>query len=430
LKESIMSKLAIHGGTPVIPQPLPADNTIGADELAAVTRVFERGSLSGYYGNWGPQFLGGTEVQEFEQAWARHFRVPHAVSMNSATSGLFAAVGAAGISPGDEVIVPPTTMSATAVAPLIYGGIPVFADIDPDTFCLDVDAVRAAITPKTRAILAVNLFGHPAPLAALAELARDKGLFFIEDNAQGPLAAENGQFAGTVADIGVFSLNYHKHIHSGEGGVCVTRDAELALRLQAIRNHAENIVAPAGIRDPANMVGFNYRMSEMSAAVGSAQLRKIDAEVGRRQRLAERLTEGVRGLEGITPPKVRAGCRHVYYSWVLKLDERALGVSRADFSAALAAEGFPHGTGYVEPLYLLPMFQKRIAIGRGGWPFTLSERRYPRGLCPTAERLHVREILNYETCAYRLNDAQIDALIEAIRKVHAGRGQIAARAAG
>ena len=307
-----MSKLAIHGGTPVLSHPLPADNTIGAEELEAVKRVFERGSLSGFYGNWGPQFLGGTEVQEFEQDWAKHFKVPHVVSMNSATSGLFAAIGAAGISPGDEVIVPPTTMSATAMAPLVYGGIPVFADIDPDTFCLDVESVRAAITPKTRAILAVNLFGQPAPLAALAALARDKGLVLIEDNAQGPLAAENGQFAGTIADIGVFSLNYHKHIHSGEGGICCTRDPELALRLQAIRNHAENIVKPAGIQDPANMVGFNYRLSEMSAAVGRSQLRKIDAEVGRRQHLAERLSEGVRGLEGISrsasarrlPPRV------------------------------------------------------------------------------------------------------------------------------
>lgn len=425
-----MNKLAIHGGTPVISQPLPADNTIGAEELAAVTRVFERGSLSGFYGNWGPEFLGGTAVREFEQAWATHFKVPHAVSVNSATSGLFAAIGAAGISPGDEVIVPPTTMSATAMAPLLYGGIPVFADIDPDTFCLDVESVRAAITPKTRAILAVNLFGHPAPLAALAALAREKGLVLIEDNAQGPLAAENGRFAGTVADIGVFSLNYHKHIHSGEGGVCVTRDPELALRLQAIRNHAENIVTPGAIKDLANMVGFNYRMSEMSAAVGASQLRKIDAEVGRRQSLAERLSEGVRGLVGVTPPVVRPGCRHVYYLWVLKLDERALGVSRADFSAALAAEGFPHGTGYVEPLYLLPLFQRRVAIGRDGWPFTLSDRRYPRGLCPVAERMHEHEFLSFETCAYRLSDSHLDSLIEAFRKVHAGRALIARRNAG
>src|SRR5262249_8722448 len=158
----------------------------------------------------------------------------------SATSGLVAAMGAVGIEPGDEVIVPPTTMSATAVAPLAYGGKPGFADIEPETFGPDPAAVRAPITPRTKAIVSANLIGHPARLAELAAIAREHGLYLVEDNAQGPLAAEHGRYAGTVGDIGVFSLNYHKHIHTGEGGVCVTNDDELALRLQLIRNHGEN----------------------------------------------------------------------------------------------------------------------------------------------------------------------------------------------
>jgi perosamine synthetase len=252
-----MDQLAINGGRPIIDPPVPADTSIGAEELEAVRRVFARGSLSAFYGSWGDQFFGGVEVQAFEKAWANRFGVPHVVSVNSATSGLFAAMGAIGVSPGDEVIVPPSTMSATVMAPLVYGGIPVFADIEPQTFCLDLEAVRAAITPKTRAIIAVNLFGHPASLAKLAALAGDKGISLIEDNAQGPLAAEDGRHAGTFGDIGVFSLNYHKHIHSGEGGMCVTRDPELALRLQAIRNHGEKAFGAAPIRDPVNMVGYN-----------------------------------------------------------------------------------------------------------------------------------------------------------------------------
>jgi perosamine synthetase len=419
-----MTQLAINGGRPVLEQPLPLDNTIGAAELEAVKQVFARGSLSGYYGNWGEQFLGGVAVREFETAWAGHFRMPHAVSVNSASSGLFAAVGALGISPGDEVIVPPYTMSATAMAPLVYGGIPVFVDIEPQTFCLDVAAVRAAITPRTKAIIAVNLFGHPAALAELAQLASSRGLALIEDNAQGPLAAEGGRYAGTVGDIGVFSLNYHKHIHTGEGGMCVTRDPQLALRLQAIRNHAENIVAPAPIRDPVNMIGYNYRMTEMSAAVGLAQLAKIEQEVGRRQRLAERLSSGLRDLEGFTVPVVRSGCRHVYYVWAARFDAARLGVTRAEFSAALTAEGFPHFVGYVQPLYLLPAFQQRIAFGRDGWPFTLSERRYLKGLCPTAERMYEHELLCYETCAYRVDDATADRLVAAVRKVYERRHEI------
>jgi dTDP-4-amino-4,6-dideoxygalactose transaminase len=403
---------------------LVSDNTIGAEELEAVRQVFARGSLSGFYGSWGEQFLGGQAVRAFEAAWAEKFRIPFAVTVNSATSGLFAAVGALGISPGDEVIVPPFTMSATAMAPLIYGGIPVFADIEPQTFCLDVDAVRAAITPRTKAIIAVNLFGHASELAKLAQLAHRHGLSLIEDNAQAPIATEGDRYAGTVGDIGVFSLNYHKHIHTGEGGVCVTRDPQLALRLQAIRNHAENIVDPAQIRDPVNMVGFNYRMTEMSAAVGLAQLAKVESEVGRRQRVAEQLSAGLRDLDGITVPIVRPGCRHVYYVWAARFDAERLGVSRADFSAALSAEGVPHFVGYTRPLYLLPVFQQRIAFGRNGWPFTLTDRRYESGLCPTAERMYDHELICYETCAHRVDDATANQLIDAVRKVYERRHEI------
>lgn len=417
-------KLAIAGGNPTLDGPLSPDITIGEEEAQAAMRAFKRGSLSAYYGSWGPEFLGGEEVKAFESEWGEHFETPYVVSVNSATSGLYAAMGAIGLSPGDEVIVPPYTMSATAMAPLIYGGIPVFVDIEAETFCLDVDEVRAAITEKTKAILAVNLFGHPARLQELSVLAKEHGLYLIEDNAQGPLASEDGLYAGTVGDIGIFSLNYHKHIHTGEGGMCVTRNPDLALRLQAIRNHAENILEPAGITDPVNMIGYNYRMTEMSAAVGRTQLAKIESEVSRRQKLAEHLSAGVEGLEGLTVPRVREGCRHVYYVWALQMDEVKLGVSRKDFSAALTAEGFPHSTGYLRPLYMLPVFQKRIAIGRDGWPFTLTNRKYEKGLCPVAERMYEHELLLFEPCAYRVDETTADKLVMAIRKVHAKRDEI------
>lgn len=411
-----MERLAIFGGEPVLPCPLPAYSTVGEEEAQAVADVVRSGCLSGFYGSWGDQFLGGPVVQQFEAAWAGWFGVRHAISVNSATSGLYAAMGAIGIAPGDEVIVPPYTMSATALAPLIYGGIPVFADIEPDTFCLDIDAVRAAISPRTRAIIAVNLFGHPARLAQLRELADARGLYLIEDNAQAPLAMENGAYAGTIGHIGVFSLNYHKHIHTGEGGVCVTNDDDLARKIQLIRNHGENVVEPLGMDNIANMIGFNYRMTEMSAAVGLEQLKKIDWHVERRERLARRLCDGLAGLDGLTLPVVRPGCRHVYYVLGLRYDAAKVGVSRAVFSRALNAEGFPNFVGYVRPLYLLPVFQQRVAFGT--YPFSLSEMRYPKGLCPVAERMHEAEFLGFENCMYAPTDAHINLLIEAVRKVH------------
>lgn len=415
-QESFLEKLAIHGGTPVLSAPLPAYRTICEAEIQAVVEVMRSGCLSGFYGSWGEQFMGGPVVQQFEAAWTARFGMAHAVSMNSATSGLYAAMGAIGLQAGDEVIVPPYTMSATALAPLVYGGIPVFADIEPDTFCLDPEAVRAALSPRTRAILAVNLFGHPARLSELRGIADQHNLYLIEDNAQAPLAVEAGRLAGTVGHIGVFSLNYHKHIHTGEGGVCVTDDASLARKLQMIRNHGENVVEPTGMTDITNMIGFNYRMTEMSAAIGLEQLKKIDWHVEHRERLAKRLVAGLNDLDGLTPPQTRMGCRHVYYVLGFRYNEALLGLSRADFSRALSAEGFPHFVGYVRPLYMLPVFQQRIAFGKH--PFDLTDREYPKGLCPVAERMHEQEFLGFENCMYTPDETQIDLLIEAVRKVH------------
>jgi perosamine synthetase len=424
-----MDKLALLGGKPVLDQPLPRYQSVGKEEIEAVTRVIESGCLSAFYGSWGNEFFGGPQIKAFEKEWCDQFKVKHAVSVNSATSGLFAAMGAIGIGPGDEVIVSPYTMSATAMAPLVYGGIPVFVDIEPDTFCLDPLAVRKAITPRTRAILVTNLFGHPAALTELMSIAREHGIVLVEDNAQGPLAMEQGRFAGTIGHIGIFSLNYHKHIHTGEGGMCVTNDDELALRMQLIRNHGENCTEASGVGSIANLVGFNYRMTELSAAVGIEQLRKSDLHVGRRVRIGQRLADGLQGLEGLVPPKTRAGCRHVYYVWAARLEEDKAGISRSLFSAALSAEGFPHFTAYVRPLYLLPLFQKRIALGASGFPFTLSDVKYEKGMCPVVERIWEKELIGFETCMHAADDRHVDLLTEAVRKVHRHREELASSAA-
>jgi dTDP-4-amino-4,6-dideoxygalactose transaminase len=270
----------------------------------------------------------------------------------------------------------------------------------------------------------VNLFGHPAKLAELREIADKHQLKLIEDNAQGPLATENGHYAGTVGHIGIFSLNYHKHIHTGEGGMCVTDDDELAIRLKLIRNHAENIVEPLELENITNLVGFNFRMTELSAAVGIEQLKAIDDHVSKREYIAQQLSTGIADLPGLIPPKVRTDCRHVYYVWAMRFDAETVGVSRSQFSQALQAEGFPHGVGYVRPLYLLPLFQRRVAIGSQGYPFNLGNPCYDKGICSVTERMHEQELITFETCACDLSNSQIEMLIEAIRKVYHHRHEL------
>lgn len=419
-----MSKLAILGGTPVLNEPLPLYSSVGQEELDAVTEVIKSGQLSGFYGSWGNEFFGGPVVKEFEKAWAERFTASHVVSVNSATSGLCAAMGAISISPGDEVIMPSYTMSATAMAPLMYGGVPVFVDIEPDTFCIDPHLVRQAITPRTKAIVAVNLLGHPAQLDKLLAIAKEFELWLIEDNSQSPLATENGRYCGTIGHIGVFSLNYHKHLHTGEGGMCVTNDDRLAERLQVIRNHGENIVEPAHIDDIVNLVGFNFRMTELSAAVGIQQLKRIDEHVDRSGHVALQLSEGIKDLEGLTPPTVRGDCRHVYYAWAARFDEDTVGIDRQRFSMALAAEGFPNFVGGVRPLYLLPVFQKRIAFGPLGYPFNLSPVQYRKGQCPVHERIYEKELIGYEPCKYATGSQQVELLLEAVHKVYANRASL------
>src|SRR6185436_3828315 len=167
-----MPKLAIRGGKPLRARPFPSYNTIGAEEKQAVLEVLDSGVLSGYLGTWSPQFFGGPRVQTLEKEWSAYFGARHAISVNSGTSGLYAAVGAAGVGPGDEVIVSPYTMSASATAALVYGGIPVFADIDPLTFCLDPKSIETRITPRTKAILIVHILGYPADMDAIMLLAK------------------------------------------------------------------------------------------------------------------------------------------------------------------------------------------------------------------------------------------------------------------
>ncbi len=415
-----MTELALFGGPKTIAQPFAKYNSIGREEVEAAKAVVESGMLSGFYGSWDAQFFGGPKVLEFERDWAAYFEVKHAVTVNSNTSGLIAAVGAIGIEPGDEVIVSPWTMSASATAILVWNAIPVFADIEDEAFNLDPASVERNITPHTRAIMVTDIFGHAADMDAIMAIARRHQLKVIEDCAQAPAARYRDRYAGTIADIGVYSLNYHKHIHTGEGGVCVTNDAALAERLQLIRNHAEAVVAGKGVEDLSNMIGFNFRMTEIEAAIGVEQLKKLKTLTDARIKQAAQLDAGLGGLCGLRTPVVKSECSHVYYVYPLVYDDAQTGVPREQIVQALRAEGVPASMGYLN-LHLLPMYQKRIAHGRNGFPWSSSvytgSVSYAKGICPVAEDLQDRRYIGVSMCLFDYTEQGIDLLASAFRKV-------------
>jgi dTDP-4-amino-4,6-dideoxygalactose transaminase len=421
-----MAKLALNGGNPVRTKLFPAYNTIGEEEKKAVMKVLDSGNLSQFLGAWTHDFLGGPTVRKFEDDWSKMIGVNHSISVNSNTSGLFTAIGAIGIQPGDEVIVSPYTMSASAIAPLVYGGIPVFADIDPQTFCMDPISISSKITERTKAILVVHIFGHPADMDAIMAIAKKHNLYVIEDCAQAPLVKYKGKSVGSIGDLGVFSLNYHKHIHTGEGGVITTNNSTLADRCQMIRNHAENVTAPREIQDLTNLIGYNYRMTEIECAIGIEQIKKLPSLIKQRLDNVSFLDEKLSTFPAfeILPP-MQDNSVNTYYVYPVKFNKEIAGISRNKFVEALKAE-LPSavlretapliGAGYVKPIYLQPIYQKQAS-----WAFNPAlysgSVSYEKGICPVTENMHFEVLFTHEYMRPGMQPNDMMDVVNAVEKV-------------
>lgn len=416
-----MEKLALFGGSKTINKELSPYNTIGEEEIEAVQKVMKGGILSAYLGKSGPGFLGGEEVRRLERQAQEIFGVRHAIAVNSWTSGLVAAVGAIAVEPGDEIITTPWTMAATATCILHWNAIPIFADIDERTFNICPKSVEAKITDKTRAIIVADIFGQSADIYALRKLAEKYELKIISDTAQAPGSKYGTNKSGTLADIGGFSLNYHKHIHCGEGGILVTNDSNLAKRMQLIRNHAEAVIDSDQGDELCNMLGYNFRLGEIEAAIAQLQLKKLETQVKSRQRIAALLNEGLASLEGLKIPYVAPEGDHAYYVYGLTLETEKIRVSRRKIIEALRAEGVPALMEGYANIHLLPIFKNKVAYGTKGFPwnspYCTAQIKYERGLCPVAEKLHEETFFGLLICMNQLNDDEVNLIVEAFKKV-------------
>jgi len=416
-----MDKLAILGGKKVINYAYDKYNSISKEEKNAVKNVMESGVLSDYVGANCDKFLGGKNVRKLEKLASDYFGVKYAISVNSWTSGLTIAMGAIGISPGDEVITTSWTMSATVTAIIQWNAIPVFCDIDKHTFCIDHRKIRELITSKTKAIIAVDIYGQSANMTKIMEIAEEYNLMVISDTAQSPGAKHNDVYAGTLAHIGGYSLNYHKHINCGEGGIIVTNDPKLAYRCQLIRNHGEVVVGhDHDDKDLVNIIGGNYRLGEIECAIAYEQLKKLDGIIFKIRTLAERLIDGLSEIDKLKIPFIPSNNTHVYYAVPLVLKLQSSKIKRGVIVEALRAEGVVIGEGY-QNLHKLPIYQKRIAYGSQGYPWKScgveSSVKYEMACLPITEKLHDEMLISIPMTMYEFNLNDIDLIVSAFKKV-------------
>jgi dTDP-4-amino-4,6-dideoxygalactose transaminase len=314
---------------------------IGDEEREAVDRVLRSGMLAQ-----------GPEVKAFEEEFSAHVGGRHCVAMNSGTSALHLGFIAAGIKPGDEVIVPSFSFAATANSVVLAGGVPVFADIDPRTFNLDPDHVETLITNKTKAIMPVHLYGHIAAMDRFDEIAAKHGLHIIEDAAQGHLASLNGRNAGEFGIVASFSFYPTKNMTAGEGGMVVTDDAEVARTLRLLRNQGQEI------RYQNEIIGFNTRMTDIHAAIGRVQLTKLPGWTKQRQENAAYLDAN---LKGVVTPYLAPNTTHSYHQYTIRIPGGD-AAKRDAFMTKIGEKGVGSGVYYPTPIHRLPSFKSELNL--------------------------------------------------------------------
>jgi perosamine synthetase len=361
------AELAVNGGpktrdTSVKPWPSVSNRSgrdFGQEEIDLLTQVIQSGNLF-YYG--------GTMVKQFEAEYGALSGAKHVLGVTSGTAALHTAVAALQLEVGDEIITTTVTDMGTIIGILQCNQIPVFADVDRRTMILRPDSIESQITDRTRAIIAVHLFGQPAPMDEIMDVARRHNLFVIEDCAQSHGAAFDGQPVGTIGDLGCFSMQQSKQITTGDGGIVISNNDELAINARCFH---DKYFDRGGEYRGYPRIGINYRMNELTGAVALAQARKLPSILERRRASAQLLWDKVNTIPGIKAPWVHEKARHSWWIFSFQIDEEALKCDVPTFRAAIAAEGLPFSTGYAGgiPICMYPGLKDHTAYGSGHFPW-------------------------------------------------------------
>jgi dTDP-4-amino-4,6-dideoxygalactose transaminase len=407
-----MGQLAIQGGTPVHTEPYPDWPVFDERDVQAVSDVVRSG-------NWGGFPYPGPQTTEFLRRFLEMQGGEHAIAAANGTITLEVALRAAGVGWGDEVIIPAYTFQATAVGPMAAGAIPVIVDIDSETFCMDPQAVEAAITPRTRAIIPVHVGQQMADMDAIMEIAAQHGLVVVEDAAHAHGARWRDRGAGTIGDFGSFSLQSTKILTAGEGGVLVCKTKEMADRVTSIIDCGRP-------RDPEGKeytFGANYRMSELHAALACVGLERFPEQAQQREESAAYLDEALSEIPGVRV--LRRDPRHTrraYYLYMFAIDPDLFGAEHQVVSAALGAEGIPASAGW-PPMHRYPMFQPRLS--RLPVPTAFPERfDFEQMHLPAAEGIAGRAALWLGEAVLRAGRQGVEDVVAAVRKVWENRREL------
>ena len=401
-------QLALSGGSKTKTSPYGVGKRFGSEELKELSEALEQNTLFYHQGH---------KVKKFLEDFNTMYGLKYSVAVSSGTAAIHTALGAAGITIGDEVITSPITDQGTLIGVLYQNAIPVFADLEADTYNMSPASIESKITPRTKAILVVHLAGNPCDMDPIMEIARKHKLKVIEDCAQSYLCYYKGRLAGTIGDFGCFSTNDFKHISTGDGGIVTVNsgDEELYMRTHAFADKNYQRFGSNVVKDLHGLAP-NYRMTELQGAVGIAQLKKLSWVCQQRNLYGEKISAGISDLPGITAHRITDGGRSSFWFYMFTVDEAVLGISRDAFSQALTAEGVTNGAGYIQRVvYLQPLFQQKAAYPNSHFPFDLTDIEYKQGDCPIAEKILETAIRLPVSEFFTNQDAE--ETIAAIRKV-------------